>query len=88
MPLFIAVHGFAFDEETLVKYAKEEAPKFPERGATWIRTYCGFEDGKGFCVWEASDKGAIEQLFKDYDIPYDSVHKVQIFDVSTATLED
>jgi hypothetical protein len=88
MPLFIAVHSVTFDEPTLVKYAKEEAPKFPERGATWITTYCAPEDEKQFCIWEASDKGAIEQLFKDYEIPYDSVHKVKTFDVSTATLED
>jgi hypothetical protein len=88
MPLFIAVHSVSFDEQTLVQYAKEEAPKFPERGATWIKTYCAPEDEKQFCVWEASDKGAIEQLFKDYEIPYDSVHKVKTFDVSTATLED
>jgi hypothetical protein len=88
MPLFIAVHSVSFDEETLVKFAKEEAPKFPEQGATWITTYCAPEDGKQFCIWEASDKGAIEQLFKVYDVPYDSVIKVKTFDVSTATLKD
>ena len=88
MSYFFAVHSIPFDEKTLVEYAKEEAPKFPERGATWIKSYCAFEDEKQYCVWEASDKGTIEQLFKEYEIPYDSVQKVKIFDVSTAKLED
>ena len=88
MPFFIAVHGFSFDEPTLVKFATEEAPKFTERGATWIKTYCAFEDNKGFCIWESPDRETIEQIFKDYETPYDSVHKVQIFDVGTATLKD
>jgi hypothetical protein len=88
MPRFIAVHSTPFDEAALVKYAKEEAPKFQNFGATWIRTHCCFDDQKYFCEWKAPNKGAIEQIFKDLSVPYDSLHQVRIFDVATATLED
>ena len=88
MALFIAGHSVPFTEEDLVKLAKEEAPKFSETGITWIRTYCDFDDNKFFCEWEAPNKEAIEQIFKDLNIPFDGIYPVRIFDVTTAKLED
>ncbi len=88
MPRFIATHSIPFTEGALVKLAKEEAPKFSETGVTWIRTYCGFDDNKFFCEWEAPAKEAIEKILKDLNIPFDGIYPVRIFDVATATLED
>ena len=88
MPRFIAVHSMPMDEPTFVKYAKEEAPKFPETGVTWIKTYCGFDDQKHFCEWEAPDKGAIEKIFTELSIPYDGLYQVRVFDVPSAKLMD
>jgi len=88
MPRFIATHSIPFTEEALVKFAKEEAPKFSETGVTWIRTYCDFDDNKFFCEWEAPAKEAIEKILKDLNIPFDGIYPVRIFDVATAKLED
>jgi hypothetical protein len=88
MARYIAAHTIPFDLATLVKFAKEEAPKFPEVGVSWIRTHCGFNDDKHFCEWEAPNKEAIEKIFKDLEIPYDGIYEVKVFDVATATLED
>ena len=88
MPRFIAPHSVPFTEDALMKYAQDEAPKFPESGVIWIRTYCDFEDNKHFCEWDAPNKEAIEQIFKDLDIPFDGIYPVRIFDVATAKVED
>ena len=88
MPRFIATHSIPFTEEILIKYVREEAPKFPESGAAWIRTYCDFEDNQHFCEWEATNKEAIEQIFQDLNIPVEWIYPVRIFDVATAKLED
>jgi hypothetical protein len=88
IPHFIATHSVPFTEDALVKLAEEEAPKFVETGIKWIRTYCDFDHNKFFCEWEAPNKEAIEQIFKDLNIPYDGLYLVQIFDVATAKLED
>jgi hypothetical protein len=88
MARFIVTHTIPYTEELLVKYAREEAPKFPESGVTWVRTYCDFENNKHFCEWEAPNKDAIEQILKDYEIPFDGIYSVRVFDVVTATLED
>jgi len=86
MPRFIAVHSVPFTEEALIKYAKEERPKFPE-GIIWKLTYCDFDNNKHFCEWEAPNKEALEQIFRDLNIPTDAIYTVQIFDVAKAELE-
>ncbi len=88
MPRFLATHTVPFTEETLVKLAKEEAPKFAETGVSWIRVYCDFDDNEFFCEWEAPNKEAIEKIFKDLNIPFDGIYPVRIFDVATVKLED
>ncbi len=88
MPRFTATHSIPFTEGALIKLAKEEAPKFPETGVTWIRTYCDFDDNKFFYEWEAPAKEAIEKILKDLNILFDGIYPVRIFDVATAKLED
>ncbi len=87
MPRFIAAHSVPFTEEVLVKYAKEEAPKFLENDVTWIRTFCDFGNNKHFCEWEAPNKEAIEAIFERLSIPFDGLYPVRVFDVATASLE-
>ena len=88
MPRFTAVHSIPFTEDALVQLATEEAPKFPEKGLTWLRTHCDFDGNKFFCEWEGPDKDAIEDLLNGYSIPFDGVYPVRIFDVATAQFED
>jgi len=47
-----------------------------------------FTDDKFFCEWEAPDKGAIEQAFKENEVPYDAIYPVRLFTVATGELED
>ena len=87
MSRFIAVHSVSFTEEALAGLAKSEAPKFKEKGVTWLRTHCDFDDNKHFCEWEAPNKGEIEQIFKKLEIPFDAIYPVQIFDVESASIK-
>ncbi len=87
MARFIAAHSVPFTEEILVKYAKEEAPKFLENKVTWIRTYCDFEDNKHFCEWEAPRREAIEEIFKRLSIPFDGLYPVRVSDVASASFK-
>ncbi len=88
MPRFTAIHSIPFTEDALIQLAKEEAPKFADKGVTWVRTQCSFDDNKFVCEWEGPDKEAIEGILNDYDIPFDGVYPVRIFDVATAQFED
>jgi len=88
MPRFIATHSIPFTEGALVKLAKEEVPKFSEIGVTWIRTYCDFDDNRFFCEWEAPNREAMQNIFKDLNIPFNGIYPVRIFDVATVKLED
>jgi len=83
MPRFIAVHNVALKEEQLKEMAKKPLPE----GISWVRSYCGYADNKGFCEWEALTKEAVEQLLQKVQVPYDAVYAVRLFDVATATLE-
>ncbi len=87
MPRFVAAHSVPFTEDILKKYAREEAPKFSKKKVTWLRTYCDFEDNKHFCEWEAPKKEAIEEIFKEHKIPFDSIYKFRLFYVSKEKLE-
>ena len=88
MSRFIAAHSVPFTEEVLVKYAKEEEPKFEKVGVRWIKIYCDFASNKHFCEWKAPNKEAIEKIFKDLKIPYDGIYKVRVFNVAKVKFED
>ena len=83
MPRFIAVHTAPFTEEQLKEMAKTSFPP----GISWNRTFCDFADNKHFCEWEAPNKEAIEQVFREKNVPFDAVYPVRLFDVATATLK-
>jgi hypothetical protein len=83
MPRFIAAHTMPMTEEQLQALAQKAAP--PE--VRWIRTFCGFDDNKHFCEWEAPNKEAVKEVLSQESIPYDGVYRVRIFDVASRTLE-
>ena len=83
MPRFMATHSVVFSEEQLKELTTKEIPE----GVSWIRTFCGFDDNKSFCEWQAPSREAVEQVIRSADIPFDAIYKVRLFDVPTATLE-
>jgi len=83
MPRFIAVHPVAFSEEQLQPLAKEQLPE----GVTWNSTYCAFAESKAYCHWQAPTKEAVLEIFKKYEIPYEAIHEVRLFDPATGQLE-
>ncbi len=83
MPRFMATHSVVYDEEQLKELTKKDLPV----GVSWIRTFCGFDDNKSFCEWQAPSREAVEQVFQSANIPYDAIYPVRLFDVPTATLE-
>jgi len=86
MPRFIAVHTAPFTEEQLKALTKLPPSQIPA-GVSWKLTYCDFDDNKFFCDWEAPNKGAIEQIFKAQNLPFDAIYPVRIFNVAKAKLE-
>jgi len=80
---FIAVHPVGFSEEQLAPLAKEALPA----GVTWHATYCAALDNKSFCHWEAPTRDAVLEIFKKYEIPYETLHEVRRFDPATGLME-
>jgi hypothetical protein len=83
MPRFIAAHTMPITEEQLRALAQNAAPP----GVRWIRTFCGFDDNKHFCEWEAPSKDVVKEVLSQQSIPYDGIYKVRVFDVASKTLE-
>jgi hypothetical protein len=48
-----------------------------ERRALWVRTWFNLHVGKRFCWWDAPDKDALEEIFRDHDIPWDEIVQVE-----------
>jgi hypothetical protein len=86
MPRFLAVHTLPLNKEQF-KDTAEKTLKTPSPGFSWKQTYCDFANHKFFCVWEAPSKEALEQGFKNHQMPFDSVHPVELFNTSTKIFE-
>ena len=83
MPRFMVTHTMPLAEEQL--QALSQKSSLP--GVSWIRTFCGFDDNKHFCEWEAPSKEPVKETMARENIPYDAIYRVQTFDVASKTLE-
>jgi hypothetical protein len=90
MPRFIAVHTLPFTEVQFLETMKEHAERLSELppGVTYNLGYCGFADNKFFCDWEAPNKETMEQVFRNVEMPYDSIYPVKIFTLTKMGFED
>lgn len=90
MPRFIAVHTLPYGEAEFMDMWKELAPRMSQLppGVTYNLTYCGFNDQKFFCDWEAPNKETIEQIFKMMETPFDAIYPVKKFSVAKGAFED
>jgi hypothetical protein len=80
---FIAVHPGAFSEEMLQPLAKESMPE----NVIWKATFSAFDDNKTYCHWEAASKEDMLAIFAKYQIPYEVIHEVRMFDPAIGTME-
>jgi len=80
---FIATHPGAFSFETLQPLAKEPMPE----GVTWKATFVAFDDNRTFCHWEAPSMEDVLAIFAKYEIPYDAIYEVRLFDPVSGTME-
>ena len=80
---FIAVHPGAFSEEMLQPLSKQALPE----SVTWKATFTAFEDDRTFCHWEAASRDDVLAVFRKYEIPYEALHEVRLFDPVTGTME-
>ncbi|MDA8204366.1 MAG: hypothetical protein M0Z49_16740 [Chloroflexi bacterium] len=80
---FIAVHPVVFSEQQLQPLTTEQLPQ----GVTWHSTFCAFADDKSFCHWNAPTKQTLLDLFAKYEIPYEAVYEVRLFDPAIGRLE-
>lgn len=83
MARFIAVHPVVFTEEQLQPLAKEPLPE----GVTWHSTFCAFDDNRSYCHWEAPIKQAVLDILAKYEIPFQAVYEVRLFDPALGRLE-
>lgn len=86
MARLMAVHTLPMNEEQLMAAMKEMAPKIPQ-GFTYKLTYCAFGDHKFFCEWDAPSKEALEQGFRQMNMPFDAVHQVKLFEMATGKMQ-
>ena len=80
MPRFIAVHTMPMTKDQAMEMTKK-LPPLP-KGVTWKQTYSDFKDGKFFCEWAAPNKESIEQVLKNWKMPYDAIYPVELYDVA------
>ena len=86
----MAAHTGPITEEQWMEQMKgdsEQLTKLPP-GVVWYSTYCGFADGKFFCDWEAPNKETVEQVLKAWEMPFDAVYPVKLFNVAKMGFED
>lgn len=76
MLTFLVVHTMPATEEQLKDLAKIPRPE----GISWLITYCNFDENKFFCEWTANDAKDLEELFKQYNVPFDVIYPVRKFD--------
>jgi hypothetical protein len=65
----------------------KKLPPFP-KGVNWKQTYSDFKDGKFFCEWSAPNKESVEQVLKDWKMPFDAVYPVRLYNVAKKKFED
>lgn len=83
----MAVHTIpGYDEAKFKEMAKQSGSKIPQ-GYNWKLTYCAFGDSKFFCEWDAPSKEALEQAFKQNNMPFDAIYPVKQFNVSSGEYE-
>ena len=80
---FIVVHPVAFTEEQLAPLAKEQLPE----GVAWHATYIDVDGKKTFCHWHAPTVEALREVFVKYEIPYETIHTVRLFDPLVGRIE-
>ena len=87
MAKFIAAHTLpGYNEEKFIAMSKQTTPALPP-GFSWKLTYCAFDHDKYFCEWEAPSKEALEEAFKQNNMPFDAVYPIKQFDVSKGAFE-
>ena len=90
MSRFIAVHTLPYNEAQFLESMKEASGRMSELppGVTFNFTYCGFEDHKFYCDWEAPNKETMEQVFKAMGMPFDAIYPVKKFTMAKMGFED
>jgi len=53
----------------------------------WRATFSAFDDNRTYCHWEAASKDAVLAVFSKYEIPYEALHQVRMFDPMTGRME-
>jgi hypothetical protein len=49
-----------------------------ERRAIWMKTWFNLQDGKRFCWWDSPNRDELESIFRDHDVPWDRIVKVNL----------
>ena len=75
MKKFMAVHkepelSWEIVEENWRKLAQVETAK-------WVKTYYNQKEGIRFCVWLAPGMEALQKIFSDMDVSWESMYEVE-----------
>ena len=82
MAKYMAVHTLPMTEQQFMAMGKDIMSKVP-KGFTYKLTYCAFDNQKFFCEWDAPSKEALEQGFKEMNMPFDAVYPVKMYDATS-----
>jgi hypothetical protein len=86
MSRFLAVHTLPLNKEQFQGMA-EKALKSIKPGFSWNQTYCDYTNHKFYCEWEAPSKEALEQVFKNFNILFDAINQVEVYNTVTKTFD-
>ena len=57
-------------QENWIKLAKVKE-------STWVRTFYNKDEGIRYCIWLASDKGILKNIFHELGINYESILEIE-----------
>jgi hypothetical protein len=81
VPKFIAVHDLLVFEKGAAAMKKQAGPMIA-KGFTWNHTFCDMTGHKFFCEWDAPSQDALEQAFKQFKMPFETVYPEKKFDIA------
>lgn len=76
MPYYLSLHYEPSTPKEVVEGRWIELAN--ERRAMWMKTWFNLKAGKRFCWWDAPDKDVLEAVFRDHDVPWENIIRVQL----------
>jgi len=86
MARYIGLHTLPGFTREMLAEATPYLDKQP--GASFLRAYSSFVEGRVVCEWDAASKDVVATAYDNLGFPYDSIHEVEaICDMGTGGVD-